>query len=222
MVRVPQLFTHIIRRGKSGKRAHGVFRHESPGDLSGALSIDCVVTRKSPASHLQSIFLLFDPPFNADVSATKSREKGEVMKKNLAGIGASMSIAVMTLVMATAIPMFAQNAGQMKVTVPFNFVVENERMQAGDYTIERIASGRLRIHSSDGRVSTTFIALAAQGSNTPEKAHFIFHRYGGEYFLAKIWTPGQNAGWEVLQGRLESELAKNKMARVETATLVGR
>jgi len=143
------------------------------------------------------------------------------MKDNLAGTVAAMSIAVMTLVMATAIPMLAQHAGQMKVTVPFNFVVENERMQAGDYTIERIASGRLRIHSSDGGISTTFIALPAQGNNTLEKAHFIFRRYGGEYFLTKIWTPGQNVGWEVLQGRLESELAKNKTVRVETATLVG-
>lgn len=138
------------------------------------------------------------------------------MKKNLAG-----TVVVMVLAMATVIPMFAQHAGQMKVTVPFNFVVENERMKAGDYTIERIASGRLRIHTSDGRVSTTFIALPAQGITSPEKAHFIFHRYGGEYFLAKVLTPGQNVGWEVLPGKMESELAKNRAVPVETATLVG-
>lgn len=182
-----------------------------------------MVTRKSPTSHLQSIFLFSDPPFNANVSATKAdgvAGKGEVMKKNLADAVAA-SIAVMTLVLAMAVSMFAQHSGPMKVTVPFNFVVENERIQAGDYTIERITIGRLRIHSSDGRVSTTFIAFPTQGKTTWEQAHFIFHRYGSEYFLAKIWTPGQSVGWEALQGKLESELARNKTTPVETATLIG-
>ena len=143
------------------------------------------------------------------------------MKKNLAGMVATMSLAMVTLMLATAVPMLAQSSGPMKVTVPFNFVVENDRLQAGEYTIERIANRRLRIHSSDGKVSTSFIAIPAQGKDTLEQAHFIFHRYGGEYFLAKIWTPGQNVGWEVMQGKLETELARKKTVPVETATLIG-
>jgi hypothetical protein len=143
------------------------------------------------------------------------------MKKNLAGTVAAMMLAAMTLVLATAVPAFAQHSGPMKVTVPFNFAVENERLQAGEYTIERVANGRLRIHSSDGRVSTTFIALPTQGKTTSEQAHFIFRRYGSDYFLAKIWTPGQDVGWEVLQGKLETELAKKGTMPVQTATLIG-
>lgn len=139
------------------------------------------------------------------------------MKKNLA-----VAVATMILVLATAVPMFAQHSGPMKVTVPFNFVVENERMQAGDYTIERIANGRLRIHSSDGRVSTTFLAIPTQGKATVEEAHFIFHRYGSDYFLSKIWTPGQEMGWELLEGKLEMEFAKKGAVPVQTAALIGR
>jgi hypothetical protein len=138
------------------------------------------------------------------------------MKKNLASVMTGM-----ILVLALAIPTFAQYSGQMKVTVPFNFVVENDRLKAGDYTIERVANGRLRIRNNDGSVSTVFLAMPAQGTVTPEKAHFIFHRYGGEYFLAKIWTPGQETGWELLQGKLEMELTKKKTTPVESATVMG-
>ncbi len=137
------------------------------------------------------------------------------MKKKLA------SMTGMIAVMVLAIPTFAQHAGPMKVTVPFNFVVENDRLKAGDYTIERVANGRLRIHNDDGSVSTVFLAMPAQGRVTPEKAHFIFHQYGGEYFLAKIWTPGQETGWELLKGKLEMELAKKKTTPLESATVMG-
>lgn len=138
------------------------------------------------------------------------------MKKNL------MAVAGMMLVLAMAVPMFAQRSGQMKVTVPFGFAVENDHLKAGDYTIERVANGRLRIHNEDGSVSTIFLALPAQEEATPEKAHFIFRRYGNEYFLSRIWLPGQQGGWELLRGKYEMEIAKTKGAWVETAMVAGR
>ena len=130
-------------------------------------------------------------------------------------------MAAVVLAMALAVPMFAQQAGPMKVKVPFNFVVENERVPSGDYTIEKIANGRLRIYSSDGKFSASVVALPTQRNNELGQAHFIFHQYGSEYFLARIWTPGQTAGWEFLQGKLENELAKKGSRKVELATLIG-
>src|ERR1039458_629635 len=137
------------------------------------------------------------------------------MKKNLAGVAVAMM-----LVLGAVVPAWAQYAGPMKVTVPFNFVVENSRMQAGVYTIQRVANGQLRIQSNDGRTAATFLALPKEGKVTPEKAHFIFHRYGSDYFLATIWTPGLEVGWEVLQGKLETEIARKGTPPVETATVI--
>jgi len=138
------------------------------------------------------------------------------MKKNLAGM-----VVTMLLMLGAVVPVMAQYSGPMKVTVPFDFVVENERMHAGDYTIQRVADGRLRLQSNDGRATASFLALPKQGKVTAEKAHFIFHRYGSEYFLATIWTPGQEVGWEVLQGKLETELARKPTSSVETAMVIG-
>jgi hypothetical protein len=138
------------------------------------------------------------------------------MKKSL------MAVAGMMVVLAMVVPASAQRSGQIKVRVPFNFVVENDRLKAGDYTIERIADGRLRLRNEDGSVSTIFLAIPAQESATPEQAHFIFNHYGSEYFLAKIWLPGQQVGWELLKGKAEMEVAKKKSAPVETADLIAR
>lgn len=138
------------------------------------------------------------------------------MKRNFA-----MAVATMALVIAVAAPSFGQYSGRMLVNVPFSFVVENERFQPGDYVLEKIANGRLRISSKDGQISTSILVLPKVGETTYEKSHFIFRRYGAENFLSMIWVPGQNTGWEVFQGKLEHELAKKK-APVETATLIGR
>jgi hypothetical protein len=139
------------------------------------------------------------------------------MKKNLAVMAAVMLGFLMTTVSATA-----QYSGRMYVSVPFSFVVENQQFQPGSYVIEKIANGRLRIHTDDGQVSASFLALPAEGRKTAERAQFIFHRYGQSYFLANIWTPGQNIGWEVMEGKVEQEAAKKRNVPLEIATLTGR
>jgi hypothetical protein len=176
--------------------------------------------RNSSTSHAGNIFLLSDPSFNAEVNATErqkkaARQQGGVMKKHMTGT-------VMAVVLVLAVPMFGQYSGRMNVSVPFSFVVENERLQAGNYVIEKIADSRLRIYTKDGRVSRIFLVLPKEGKSTVGEARVIFRRYGNEYFLANIWTPGQNVGGEVLAGKFEQELAKKKTTAVETATLVGR
>ena len=138
------------------------------------------------------------------------------MKKNLA-----VAMAVTALMLASAVSAFAQHPWSMKVTVPFDFTVENQRIPAGDYTVEKIVNGHLRMYTSDGKFSTSFLVIPKQGKTTAEVGRISFHRYGTEYFLASISMAGQNTGWEVLQGKLESELAKKKTGAVETATLIG-
>ncbi len=138
------------------------------------------------------------------------------MKKNLAGVAV-----MMLLVLGAVVPVMAQYSGPIKVTVPFNFVVENARLTAGDYTIQRVANGSLRIQSNDGHTTATFIAIAKQSKATSAQAHFIFHRYGSDYFLATISTPGLDVGWELLQGKLEMELARKGTSPLQTAMVMG-
>lgn len=139
------------------------------------------------------------------------------MKKNLAGVAIVMLGLFMMTVSASA-----QYAGRMYVSVPFGFFVENQQFQPGSYVIEKIANGRLRIHTDDGQVSASFLAIPAEGKKTAEQARFVFHRYGQSYFLTNIWTPGQNTGWEVMEGKLEQETAKRRNVPLVMATVMGR
>jgi hypothetical protein len=149
-------------------------------------------------------------------SLRENKIQGGAMKKNLAA-----AVVVAILAMGAAVSMSAQESGPIKVKVPFDFVVENNRLHAGDYTILRAANGALRIQDNDGRTTATVLALPTQGKVTMKEAHFIFNRYGNDYFLQTIWTPGQNTGWQLLQGKHELELARSKTSPVETAMVVG-
>jgi hypothetical protein len=179
-----------------------------------------MVTQGLATFHLWTISLSSDLSCNAHQSATKSAREnkilGGVMKKNLAG-----AVAVAMLALGAVLPALAQESRPIKVTVPFDFAVENNRLHAGDYTIQRAANGALRIQDNDGRTTATVLALPTQGKVTMKETHFIFHRYGNDYFLETIWTPGQNMGWQLLQGKHEIELARSKTSPVETAMVVG-
>ena len=97
-------------------------------------------------------------------------------------------LAVAVALVALAKPLFAQHAELMKINVPFNFVAENQRMQAGAYTIQPILNGGLLIRSADGKIVTTVLSLPAPLETTATVTQVVFHRYGDHYFLAQLWN----------------------------------
>jgi hypothetical protein len=123
-----------------------------------------------------------------------------------------MAIAALTI--AAALPLCAQYSRPIKLNVPFNFVVENDRLPAGDYTIQKIGTGRLLLRRGGANATSilVFRALPTEAKTTAEQGRLIFHAYGREHFLSRIWTPGLEVGWEVLEGKLETELAKRGVA----------
>ena len=137
------------------------------------------------------------------------------MKKQLSSV---LAIAALTVL---AVPLFGQHSELMKIDVPFNFVAENQRMEAGQYTIQPLLNGRLLIRSANGRVAMTILSLPDPLQSTATGSQVVFHRYGGEYFLAELWMQGQNTGREVLRGREESELARKGIPRA-LASLAAR
>jgi hypothetical protein len=122
-------------------------------------------------------------------------------------------LAAAAVIVALTVPMFAQHAELMKIDVPFNFIVENQRMPEGSYTIQPNQNGTLLIRSVDGKFTSTVLSLPAPLATTATESQVVFYRYGDHYFLAQLWMQGQNTGREVLKGRAESELARKGMPR---------
>src|SRR4030095_12507113 len=98
--------------------------------------------------------------------------------------GFTMFMLIMGLALATAA--ISANAQSLKAraNVPFDFVVGDMTLTAGDYTIASItmAGDTLRIASRD--MSQTAARLTITASGTSRNSKVVFHRYGQPYLLA--------------------------------------
>lgn len=115
-----------------------------------------------------------------------------------------------------------QSETKVVADIPFNFMVGDTPLPAGEYTVERvrIASTFLLIQSADGRMCTTISTNPVQASAIQGKRKLVFHRYGDRYFLSQVWTSGGYIGHELPKSRVENELAKSA-SKPQTASVTG-
>jgi hypothetical protein len=111
------------------------------------------------------------------------------------------------LLLATA-SAYAQT-GLVKANVPFNFIVNKTELPAGQYTIQPLGfSGvAMTIQSTDNKVINTVLPHSCESAEAQKTSKLVFHRYGSRYFLAQIWTEGNNRGQELPRSGRESEVA---------------
>ena len=81
-------------------------------------------------------------------------------------------------------PAFAQ-IRVVQATVPFDFVVNNQAMPAGEYRLSLNGAGALRIARTTGNTVTGIIGLPVVGNSDPSP-RLLFHRYGNRNFLAEV------------------------------------
>ena len=118
--------------------------------------------------------------------------------------------------MVTAVSVCAQSERSKVTNIPFSFIVGQKTLPAGEYTVEpnrKDSQNVWLVQRRDGCKSAFFTTMPVRASETQEKAKLIFHKYGAQYFLSQIWTPGGNSGRQLLMPRLERELAKNAIER---------
>jgi hypothetical protein len=120
------------------------------------------------------------------------------------------------LLILTSVSVAAQSERSKPTKIPFSFIVGGKTLPAGEYTVgpnRRDYHNVWLVQRRDGHTSALFTTMPVRASETQEKAKLIFHKYGDQYFLSQIWTPGGNSGRELLMPRLERELAKNAIER---------
>lgn len=123
----------------------------------------------------------------------------------------------------TAATLFAQTTESqrlMKVNVPFAFAVEDHPLPAGEYLVLTVTPERsIRIVSTDGKHSAIVNDLPNYASSPSPSSRLVFHKYGNEYFLAQVWTGGQNVARNPLSSKRAMEIASSGGAP-ETFTVV--
>ncbi len=128
------------------------------------------------------------------------------MKKQLSLLGLGL-----LLVSALA---YAETVN-MKVKIPFNFVVAGANLPSGEYTVQGLGvdGNAISIRKLDKTATSLTLAIRCESSKTQEKSKLVFHRYGDRYFLAKIWMAGDNSGHEIPRSRREAEVAMDYPAQ---------
>ena len=128
------------------------------------------------------------------------------------------------VLMLTAVSVCAQSERSKVTKIPFSFIVGQKTLPAGEYTVEpnrKDSHNVWLIQRRDGSTSALFTTMPLRSNEIQEKAKLIFHKYGDQYFLSQIWTPGSHTGRELLMPRLERELAKNPIERRTIVLAIG-
>jgi hypothetical protein len=130
---------------------------------------------------------------------------------------------IMICLLFTAASVFAQMRSSqqlMKVNIPFAFGVQDQSLPAGLYLVFTVTPERsIRIATADGKHSAIVNTLPNYAKEPSSNSRLVFHRYGNEYFLAEVWTAGQDVARNPLSSKKAMESASNG-ERPETFTVV--
>jgi hypothetical protein len=147
----------------------------------------------------------------------------------------TMLVSIIALAFATAVASNAQaRARKIKADIPFDFVVGDKTLAAGEYLLGQITSGSdvgILVRGSDSSQKAIRLTKAISARAPQKKNVLTFRRYGNTYYLAQVWLSGSVSGREVLKSKAERsterELARNSStgnlaqnARAEVVTII--
>ena len=123
------------------------------------------------------------------------------------------------LLAVSSVTIFAQSDRQT-VNVPFDFIVGDKAMPAGQYILERNKRDNdtvWTITSKDtGASRKVFLTSPNQSLDPAEKTKLVFHRYESYNFLTSFTVAGSNTGRELLMSDRERNLGEKLLAQRET------
>jgi len=118
----------------------------------------------------------------------------------------------------SALPSHAWDSDRVNVTIPFDFVVGNKQLKAGDYVVELLLDGTaLKLRRKGGKVQQ--VAFTVPISNqTGNHERLLFHHVGDQYFLSQVWFWGDEDSRELIRGAQQKSLEKSWPASDEVIT----
>jgi hypothetical protein len=124
-----------------------------------------------------------------------------------------MTLGVLVVAL-TASPAYSQSSSGARPVwdVPFDFIVGDETLPAGQYTIQRgVTPGAVLVYNLDGKDSHFRLSNPIYG-NAADHSVLVFNRYGNQHFLSRVWIAGREDGSELKKSKLEREMARHGLA----------
>lgn len=135
-------------------------------------------------------------------------------KKLIKGLTMSLLVVAVGLVTSVA-SAYGQGSRSTRANVPFDFVVGNTTLPAGEYEVAAAspAGETLRVRNTDSQKSVYRLSSAIGIPTVGGKAKLVFHRYGSQYFLAEVWGPAGARARQVIKSQSE-KAAEHEIADV--------
>jgi hypothetical protein len=128
------------------------------------------------------------------------------------------ALAVISLFGMLAAPVVQAQSGMLVANIPFQFNVGKAVLPAGEYHVKSVNPSTFLIQSKDGHQAAVAMTIGVSSSKEEDNGKLVFNRYGNQYFLSKVWRPGNREGRELLKSRAEIEIAKT-VASPEATTV---
>ncbi len=116
----------------------------------------------------------------------------------------------------------AQVNRTLVANIPFDFTVMDLHFSAGTYTVTSESPQSVICIRGQNGSSMFALALPAQTNKVQQEGKLVFHQYGNQYFLSKIWYPGSDQGRELRVSKFEQQIAQIMPKPVESTLLVAR
>lgn len=120
-------------------------------------------------------------------------------------------LAVVSLLLAVT-PTVAQiSVSKWKADIPFDFIVGDSHMPAGQYVIKADAHTMLlTVTNKETHKRASMFTRDIEKLTPNEKTELIFQRDGDRHVLHQIWGEGESHGHDVAHGQDVIELTKVK------------
>jgi hypothetical protein len=130
------------------------------------------------------------------------------MKRQIAR-GLAMLMVTLALAAASAVVANGQAQQRLVAQVPFDFVVGDKVLRAGEYHVNSMndSGNAIVIRNNDGD-SAIRSSYTAERSDKQLRAKLVFHRYGSTYFLSQIWMAGEATGCELQKTKQERAIQR--------------
>jgi hypothetical protein len=114
-----------------------------------------------------------------------------------------MVLAIAALMSVSAI---ADDTIAIKANVPFDFMVRNQSVPAGEYIFAQNGSwNMIQISSWDTRTALRVLRYPAGNNMTGFPYALVFNKYGNRYFLKQVWAGDRVMGVQLPTSRTEKE-----------------
>lgn len=99
----------------------------------------------------------------------------------------AVSTALLGLTLTTA---YAETERIIKVTVPFAFVVNNQKLPAGEYRIQESGNGSLLLIQSVDAKNASTVITGFESPSVQNEPKLVFQKDNGEVYLTHVQLSG--------------------------------